>query len=122
MTKEIFNHTIFCDIDGVLLYHDIDFTQTLQNERPSPLAGSRDKLREWHSKGYRIILTTGRPSVYREVTMKHLLNAGMIYDQLVMDCGSGIRHLINDSTMPEYPAKAVAHNVARNTGLTDINI
>jgi hypothetical protein len=60
------------------------------------ILGSIDKIREWDSKGYKIILTTGRKESLREVTIKQLSYAGVVYDQLVMGIGGGSRVLIND--------------------------
>ena len=52
--------TIVCDIDGVLLRHN---NKGLSNQilgNPKPLDGTIEKLTEWDSKGYKIILITGR--------------------------------------------------------------
>tara|TARA_R110000824_G_scaffold44937_2_gene130369 strand:- start:1695 stop:2084 length:390 start_codon:yes stop_codon:yes gene_type:complete len=111
------NKTIFCDIDGVLFRFESDFAISMNHARPLP--GSAERTMHWHKKGYRIILVTGRPEAFRERTQKQLQRLGFIYDQLVMGCGSGPRHLIND--VESYSEqKAYAHNVIRNKGLASL--
>jgi len=109
------NKTIFCDIDGVLFKFEEDFALSVNHARPLP--GSADKTMDWHKKGYRVILVTGRPEAFRERTQKQLQRLGFIYDQLIMGCGSGPRYLINDVPDDKGKSKAFAHNVLRNVGL-----
>ena len=109
------NKTIFCDIDGVLFKFEEDFALSVNHARPLP--DSADKTMDWHKKGYRVILVTGRPEAFRERTQKQLQRLGFIYDQLIMGCGSGPRYLINDVPDDKGKSKAFAHNVLRNVGL-----
>ena len=60
------------------------------------LKGTVEKLNEWDSKGYNIILVTGRKESMRKQTIEQLSDAGIIYDQLIMGIGGGSRVLIND--------------------------
>lgn len=113
------NKTIFCDIDGVLLRFESDFAISLNHARPLP--GSVERTMDWHKKGYRIILVTGRPEAFRERTQKQLQRLGFIYDQLVMGCGCGPRHLVNDVVNFNFP-KAYAHNIMSNKGLESIEL
>lgn len=64
--------------------------------QPKMILGVLDKIREWDSKNYNIILTTGRKESLREVTIRQLSYAGIVYDQLVMGLGGGDRVLINN--------------------------
>lgn len=108
--------TIFCDIDGILFNQNPDFT--LMNNPVLPLA--KQRLLEWHTKGYTVILVTGRTEPMRQVTEQQLIQAELFYDQLVMGVGCGPRILINDID-PAQPnvMKAIAINIERNRGLQD---
>jgi hydroxymethylpyrimidine pyrophosphatase-like HAD family hydrolase len=78
------NYTIFCDLDGTL-WEQGDPTEIAKpGYQPKIIYGTVGKIREWDSKGYKIILTTGRKESLREVTVKQLSYAGIVYDQLVM--------------------------------------
>lgn len=114
------NKTIFCDIDGCILYQHkeyLDFYRTI----PVLLTGVREKLLDWHTKGYRIILTTGRPHSERESLEKMLSERGVLYSQLITDCGSGPRYLINDRG-ETFADKAFAININRNDGIGSIEL
>lgn len=52
-----------------------------------------------------------------------LARAGIYCNQLVLDCGAGVRYLINDRE-PEQPHfdKAVAINISRNSGLDGVQL
>ena len=115
------HYTIFLDIDGTILPSTQSFEDTFFVSEV--LAGTHDKLLEWHRRGCKIILTTGRPSTYRNETVKQLSDLGVLYDQLIMDCGCGPRVLINDLN-PFFPdhIKALSINLVRNTGIKDIQL
>lgn len=114
--------SIFCDIDGVLFHFEDNFSTSIRAEELKPCREAINKLIEWHRKGYKIILTTGRPEPTRAITEKQLYNAGMIYDQLVMGVGCGPRYLINDMDPEDNIPKAIAINIKRDGGLKDIKI
>lgn len=112
--------TIFCDIDGCILKQHNDFlTGIVLHVEPLPQV--KEKLLEWHCQGHRVILTTGRPGTMRQYLEAQLFSNGIIYDQLIMDCGSGARILINDID-PKFPHtnKALSINIERNQGIGDI--
>jgi ribonucleotide monophosphatase NagD (HAD superfamily) len=90
------NYTIFCDLDGTIWEQGDPCEIAKPGYQPKMILGSIDKIREWDSKGFKIILTTGRKESLREVTVKQLSYAGVVYDQLVMGIGGGSRVLIND--------------------------
>ena len=106
--------TIFCDIDGTLLKFREDFGSMMNYAEP--LRGAVQTTMQWHSKGYKVILVTGRPEPFRKRTEDQLQMFGIIYDQLVMGVGSGPRYLINDKTsIGEDTAHSI--NIDRNLGL-----
>tara|TARA_R110002074_G_scaffold402324_1_gene607090 strand:- start:156987 stop:157340 length:354 start_codon:yes stop_codon:yes gene_type:complete len=115
--------TIFCDIDGVLLYQPPNYLTVVKGDEMCDIAGAAEKLFEWHNKGYNVILTTGRPEHMRSITIDNLKSQGIMYDVLIMDLGPGPRILIND-TDPDHPdeEKAVAINVPRNKGIKSIEL
>lgn len=106
--------TIFCDLDGTLIAHQGNFMECI-NRDPILLPGVKDKLIEWSRNGNLIIITTGRPSTYREETLKQLKNLNIPFSQLVMDCGNGKRILINDKKT-DNTLTAEAINIDRNGG------
>lgn len=106
--------TIFCDIDGTLLKFREDFGISMNYAEPLP--GAVETTIEWHRKGYKVILVTGRPEPFRRRTEDQLQRFGIIYDQLVMGVGSGPRYLINDRT-DQHAQTAYCVNLKRNEGL-----
>jgi hypothetical protein len=116
--------TLFLDIDGVLLPHQGTLPaiwESAQYEEPVPLPGAREKLQEWDRKGYRIILTSGRRECMRAATELQLRRAGLIYDQLLLGLGGGVRVLINDMK-PNGQQTAVAINLKRDEGIGGVEI
>ena len=119
--------TIFSDVDGVILKQPESFLDLYKKVILNPfgdvITESRDKLFKWYTQGYRIILTTGRPEHEHEALSKHLMTNGVYYHKLIMDCGSGIRYLIND-IKPSHPdvQGAVGINLIRNKGLGEVEV
>ena len=121
--------TLLIDIDGTL----ISFPDTEEEYRKIAtgdqkmflLPGVREKLWEWESKGYKIILTTGRREMFRYETEYALKRAGIGYEQLIMGVGCGPRYVINDRKPGIKNGKkdtAFAINVDRNEGLENVEI
>jgi hypothetical protein len=113
--------TILCDIDGTLVQHELPTTTQNPNYKMTVLDGTLEKLMEWDRCGYNIILITGRREGSRTQTERQLQEAGIVYDQLIMGVGGGVRYLIND-TKPDGAQGAFAINVERNRGIGDISI
>lgn len=110
--------TIVCDIDGVLFKHHGDITQ--QHLMPAELLpGALEKIKAWDLEGCHIILVSGRREGVREQTVKQLSEAGILYDNLVLGVGGGVRVLINDKKANSGDPTAIAINVDRNVGLKD---
>lgn len=115
--------TILMDINGTIVKHDsLPDRQQLGHPPPALLPGTLDKLREWGRKGYKVILTTARKSCWRALTEKELADAGVWYDQLVMDLGCGPRFLINDLKPGSDAPMAVAINLPRDVGIGGVDI
>ena len=113
--------TIFCDIDGTLVFHHGDMNKQL-TQKPILLEGTNKTLVDWDRKGYNIILTTGRRESLRNITEKQLEELGIFYDQLIMGIGGGDRYVINDLKPDSDRPTAYAINITRNTGLSDVEI
>ena len=126
MTSKNAPKTIFCDIDGTLVIHP--GSNNNHEELPKSkhklqvLKGTLKKLWEWDSKGYRIILTTGRKESMRPKTEKELLRLGIVYDKLIMGLGGGVRILINDRKPNSDIDTAYAINLNRNEGIKNVKI
>ena len=80
--------TIFCDIDGTLIKHHGSLSKQV-NMNPELLDGTLEKLDEWDSKCYNIILVTGRKESLRNITEKQLESLGIAYDKLIMGISGG---------------------------------
>ena len=113
--------TIFCDIDGTLVTHNLPTRNTSPLKTLCALEGTVEKLSEWDAKGYNIILTTGRRESMRKATEEQLAELGIFYDHLIMGIGGGDRIVINDCK-PDGRQTAFAFNLERNEGIKDINI
>ena len=115
--------TIFCDIDGTLVKHMMPSEATNPNSKMEVLPGTIEKLLEWERCGYHVILTTGRKHCMKCQTEKQLAEAGIVYDQIIMGFGGGIRFLINDRKSNSNDDTAFAINLNRNTeGIKDLDI
>jgi hydroxymethylpyrimidine pyrophosphatase-like HAD family hydrolase len=109
--------TIFCDLDGTLVKHSNPVDVQNPDLVLEVLPGVHEKLIEWDTKGYHIVITTGRKESARESTIKQLQRAGILYDQLIMGFGGGDRILINDRKPNSDRDTAYVINVERNKGL-----
>ena len=122
MVNDVRPKTIFCDIDGTLVRHHRPTVVAPTDHKMELLPGTHKKLLEWDKKGYRIILTTGRKESLRSVTENQLAEAGIIYDQLLMGIGGGVRILINDRKPAGTFDTALAINLVRDQGVGDLDI
>jgi phosphoglycolate phosphatase-like HAD superfamily hydrolase len=111
--------TIICDIDGTLMFHSGKLSEQIQNE-PKILPGVTEVFDAWDKKGYRIILLTGRKESMRELTERQLKLLGIFYDQLVMGVGGGDRILVNDLKPNSDKPTAIAVNLERNAGISNL--
>lgn len=114
--------TIFCDIDGCILFHGINYIEEAYSLEPQILPGSKEKLFNWYCYGHNIILTTGRPEHERSKLENLFSKHGIFYHQLIMNCGANARYLINDRDPKIFTNKAFAINLKRNTGLGEVDL
>ena len=113
--------TLFIDIDGTLLFHHgCGNLQT--NVQPIVLPGVYEKFDEWDRKGYKIFLITGRRESERRKTEEQLQSLCIVYDELIMGLGGGVRVLINDLKANTKTPTALAFCVDRNKGIRDIDV
>ncbi|KKK86155.1 hypothetical protein LCGC14_2766050, partial [marine sediment metagenome] len=78
--KEI--KTIFCDIDGCIFKHHGNIFDMAIVEKAEILPGVKEAFVRWVDNGYKIILTTGRPSSMFDITRKQLSNYGLSYHDI----------------------------------------
>jgi len=114
--------TIFCDLDGTLVKHSNPIDVQNPNLELEVLPGTHERLVEWDTKGYYIVITTGRKESARQPTIKQLSRAGIIYDQLIMGFGGGDRILINDRKKNSERDTASVINLTRNKGVEDVEL
>ena len=114
--------TIICDIDGTLVKHGMPADVAKPGHKMDLLPGTIEKLLEWESAGYRLILLTGRRESIREMTIKQLSEVGITYDSLIMGVGGGCRVLINDKKPTTSEETAVVISPERNKGIEDVHI
>jgi hydroxymethylpyrimidine pyrophosphatase-like HAD family hydrolase len=114
--------TIFCDLDGTLVKHSNPVDIQDPNYELEVLPGTHEKLVEWDTKGYHVVITTGRKESARESTIKQMQRVGINYDQLIMGFGGGDRILINDRKPSSDRDTAYVLNVDRNKGLMGTEI
>jgi NDP-sugar pyrophosphorylase family protein len=111
--------SIFIDIDGTILKHMHTISDVYHTEA-SVLLGVIEKLNEWDSQGYKIILTTARKESTRQLTEDQLRKFGIAWDFLIMGVG-GRRYLINDKLSVKDKDRAVGINVITNEGFKTVN-
>jgi mannose-6-phosphate isomerase len=113
--------TIFCDIDGTLLYHAGDIVKNIQ-ESQVILSNVIETIKKWEKLNYKIILTTGRKECSREKTEKQLSDLGIVYDSLLMGLFNGDRIIINDKKTNGINNTCFAINLVRNKGFENIDL
>lgn len=117
--------TWLVDIDGTIVEHRSN-KEISWGSSEVLLPGSKDFLEEKRINGDQIILTTARPSLYREQTEEMLKTFAIPYDEIIFDLSPYERILINDikpigahdnGYRKEELYTAHAINVKRNEGL-----
>lgn len=105
---------VFIDLDGTMIKH---CSAEHWHDPIELLPGVLAQLCDWELQGAKIIIVTGRKRSNEFHLRKQLEINHVPYDQLIMDCGSGIRILVNDKKGEQLSAYAV--NVQRDTGMPD---
>lgn len=120
MTREFYASTWFIDIDGTIFDHKSNHDGVQEDQILDGTKEFWDNIPEADC----IVLTTGRPSWWREETVSALEGFGLRYDVLLMDLPSGRRMLINDTKPPGSSygnvitvPMAFCRNVERNVGV-----
>ena len=111
--------TIFCDVDGVLLKHNNNSNDKIEDN--FLLKDCVNKLKEWKENNKLIILTTSRPKRTEydfKILLKHL---DIIYDDIIMGLNPGPRYLIND-IKPSNPfvKQSISYNIIRDEGIDEL--
>lgn len=108
--------TIFCDIDGVVVYNQSSVGRnTYQNGNYTPIKENVDHLYEMLSQGSQIVFVTARPTKFRKVTRKMLDELGFSECELLMGLHHAKRILINDFAASNPYPTAVSINIERNS-------
>lgn len=114
---------VFLDLDGTLIRHDKPLAKRIHDkEGPTLLPGVIEKIIEWERNNIKIIITTGRRESLRKITEQELESLGIVYDKLIMDCGTGKRYVINDLKPNHDAPTAIAINLTRNKGIGEVNL
>ena len=88
--------TLFVDLDGTLVKSSGKYTPPYWGETEG-IKKNIDFLNKLHNTGkVYIILTTARPSSFRDTTLKQLQREGIKYDNIIFDLFHANRTLIND--------------------------
>jgi hypothetical protein len=112
--------TVFCDLDGTVVVHQ---DQPTAETALRLLDGAVERLADWVSVGYRVVLTTARPSEQAEALENLLRQAGVPFHDLIVGLPSGPRYLINDRKPSKIlTAQAVAREVDRDVGIVDVEL
>ena len=113
--------TIFCDIDGTLVYQ-VNFEE-INPKTSIVLPGVVEKMNNWYNEGNYIVLTTARPEELRQTTIEEMGILGIPFHQLVMGIGRAERVLINNKGVKNPAEKrATAIEVQKNGGFVGIEI
>jgi hydroxymethylpyrimidine pyrophosphatase-like HAD family hydrolase len=104
--------TFFIDIDGTLCENTRE--GQMEQCKAELWQTAVDHINYLQGRGHRIILTTGRREVLRHATEHQLFEAGIAFDQLIMDCNPGARVIINDQK-PDGTCTAFSISHKRNT-------
>jgi hypothetical protein len=117
--------TWFIDIDGTILEHR-ENKEIVGGCHEVLLPGSREFVNNRFIEDV-VILTTARPKITTDITIKVLADFGILYDQIIFECGHRERIIVNDIKPVNAedggdrfePFKtAYSLNVVRNMGLS----
>lgn len=110
------HHTAFVDIDGVVLQQLPNASVRAADNRP--IDCTLRTLRQFRAQGHRVVLVTARSSLRREAVLGLLSELDVPFDDILFDCNSGQRFLLNDMkpALPWRP-QAVAVNLLRDEGI-----
>jgi len=108
---------LFVDIDGTLVTNSSCHFHPYLGEG-TPLLGNIELLRELYSSGKaKIILTTSRPKIYEELTLKELKENDIPFDELIMGLPHSQRIIINDFARSNPYPSCSAINIPRDQNM-----
>ena len=120
--------TFFIDIDGVLIWQEVNTDVAFfREDNPGHrriIEGTMEKLNLWHCHGHYIVITTARPETARKYTERQLFDLGIVYNQLVMGVGQGVRVLINNTSIHYDTSVETAQGITLplNEGISGIEL
>lgn len=110
--------TIFCDIDGTIFVYRKFANYTTEEAQVIP--STLEYLQQQKAEGNMIILTTARPESLYLHTVAELEKNSIPYDKLIMGIERGPRYLINDMDPDKPGLRAIAYNLIRNEGISNV--
>jgi hypothetical protein len=107
--------TLFVDIDGTLITNSSEYISPFIGEG-TPIKENIEILqKKYETNKVKIILTTSRPSKYKELTINELKKHNIPFNEIIMDLPHSKRIIINDfSTTNGFPT-ALSINLPRNS-------
>jgi len=106
--------TIFCDIDGTVLYNQSKLFNNDYSNPGKPIPNSVNYLLKKQEEGATLIFTTSRPSKYESQTCEALDRCGFKNYRIMFDIPHAPRILINDTSKTNPYPSATAINVPRD--------
>jgi hypothetical protein len=108
--------TIFCDIDGVVVYNQSAYgNKSYEKSQYVALKENVNRLFRMMNDGAKIVFVTARPDEHRAVTQRMLNDLGFSGCELIMGIHHSKRILINDYTHSNPYPSAIAVNVERDS-------
>lgn len=133
------HRTYFIDIDGTILAHlsngDLDLLDHYLEQNDFGSIEQKTIILphylEWQDsipKSTKIVLTTARLHRHKHITEYQLRTVGVVWDDIVYECNSGPRVLVNDlkpikaldNDTKSVMTTAYAVNLVRNAGFEDV--
>ncbi len=105
--------TYFVDLDGVLVRSSAEY-MTPYWGTTEPISKNVKAINDLYLAGNKIIITTGRTREYLEKTYWQLRRAGLLFHDVIFDCGHGARVIINDFAPSNPHPSCEAINLKRN--------
>lgn len=112
-------NTYILDIDGTIFQHHGNSFSVLYYDARPLLPGVKKFFDECKEKDHVIILTTARDDSLIEATEKQIKNAGLWYNNIIYNCTTGKRIVINDCK-EDGTFTAFSYSILRDSGLQSI--
>jgi dTDP-glucose pyrophosphorylase len=112
--------TIFLDLDGTVLKHAHHY-ENHESVSPELLDGVLNKINEWITAGHKIVITTARREVNRQIVETQLRDLGLHWDHMIMDISKGKRFLVNDKLQDSDEDRAVGINIITDSSFDSVD-